>query len=74
MDTLAVLQDDINRQILNSITQQFYKNQFGEDGLTEGYYKFGSYEIDISPIAEGMQVRIIDIYTGSETTIIVPFY
>ena len=73
-DPLAGLQDDINRQILNSITQQFYKNQFGEDGLTEGYYKFGSYEIDISPIAEGMQVRIIDIYTGSETTIIVPFY
>jgi curli production assembly/transport component CsgF len=73
-DPLAGLQDDINRQILNSITQQFYKNQFGEDGLTEGYYKFGSYEIDISPIAEGMQVRIIDILTGSETTIIVPFY
>jgi len=73
-DPLAGLQDDINRQILNSITQQFYKNQFGEDGLTEGYYKFGSYEIDISPIAEGMQVRIIDIFTGSETTIIVPFY
>ena len=73
-DPLAGLQDDINRQILNSITQQFYKNQFGEDGLTEGYYKFGSYEIDISPISEGMQVRIIDIYTGSETTIIVPYY
>jgi curli production assembly/transport component CsgF len=73
-DPLDGLQDDINRQILNSITQQFYKNQFGEDGLTEGYYKFGSYEIDISPIAEGMQVRIIDILTGSETTIIVPFY
>ena len=73
-DPLANLQDDINRQILNSITQEFYRNQFGEDGLTVGYYKFGSYEIDISPISEGMQVRIIDIYTGSETTIIVPYY
>jgi curli production assembly/transport component CsgF len=73
-DPLAGLQDDINRQILNSITQQFYKNQFGEDGLTEGYYKFGSYEVDISPISDGMQIRIIDIYTGSETTIIVPYY
>jgi curli production assembly/transport component CsgF len=73
-DPLVGLQDDINRQVLNSLTQQFYQNQFGEAGLTEGYYKFGSYEIDISPITEGMQVRIIDIYTGSETTIIVPYY
>jgi curli production assembly/transport component CsgF len=73
-DPLAGLQDDINRQVLNSLTQQFYQNQFGEAGLTEGYYKFGSYEIDISAMAEGMQVRIIDIYTGSETTIIIPYY
>ena len=73
-DPLASLQDDINRQVLQSLTQQFYQDQFGEAGLTEGYYKFGSYDIDISPIAEGMQVRIIDIYTGSETTIIVPYY
>ena len=73
-DPLAGLQDDINRQVLNGLTQQFYQNQFGEDGLTEGYYKFGSYEIDVSPISEGMQVRIIDILTGSETTIIIPYY
>jgi len=73
-DPLANLQDNINRQVLNSLTQQFYQNQFGEAGLTEGYYKFGSYEIDISPISEGMQVRIIDINTGSETVIIVPYY
>ena len=73
-DPLEGLQDNINRQVLNSLTQQFYQNQFGETGLTEGYYKFGTYEIDISPISEGMQVRIIDINTGSETTIIIPFY
>ena len=73
-DPLAGLQNDINRQVLQSLTQQFYQNQFGENGLTEGYYKFGSYEIDVSPVSEGMQIRIIDIYTGSETTIIIPYY
>ncbi len=31
-DPLAGLQDDINRQVLNSLTQQFYQNQFGEAG------------------------------------------
>ena len=73
-DPLLGLQTDINRQVLSALTAEFYQNQFGENGLEEGYYKFGSYEIDISPISEGMQIRIIDIYTGTETTIIVPYY
>ena len=73
-DPLASLQESINRQILNGITQEFYRNQFGEEGLTEGYYKLGSYEIDISAVPDGMQIRIIDVISGSETTIIVPYY
>jgi len=73
-DPLANFQEDLNRQVLNEITRELYQNQFGEEGLTEGFYQFGSYEIDVSPISEGMQVRIIDIYTGSETTVIVPYY
>lgn len=73
-DPLNNFQEDLNNQILNEITRQLYQNQFGEQGLTEGFYRFGSYEIDVSPISEGMQIRIIDIYTGSETTVIVPYY
>ena len=73
-DPLANFQDDLNSQVLNEITRQLYQNQFGEAGLTEGFYRFGSYEIDVSPISEGMQVRIIDIFTGSETTVIIPYY
>lgn len=73
-DPLSNFQEDLNNQILNEITRQLYQNQFGEEGLTEGFYRFGSYEIDVSPISEGMQIRIIDIYTGSETTVIVPYY
>jgi len=73
-DLLANFQAELNRQVLNSVTNEFYKNQFGEEGLTEGYYRFGSYEIDVSIISDGMQVRIIDILTGSETTVIIPYY
>ncbi len=73
-DPLSSFQEDLNNQILNEITRQLYQDQFGEQGLTEGFYQFGSYEIDVSPISEGMQIRIIDIYTGSETTVIVPYY
>jgi len=73
-DLLSNFQAELNRQVLNSVTNEFYKNQFGEEGLTEGYYKFGSYEIDVSIISDGMQVRIIDVFTGSETTVIIPYY
>lgn len=73
-DPLANFQEDLNRQVLNELTRELYQNQFGEDGLTEGFYQFGSYEIDVSPVSEGMQVRIIDIFTGSQTTVIIPYY
>lgn len=73
-DPLAGFQDDLNNQVLNEISRQLYFNQFGEDGLSEGFYEFGSYEIDVSTTAEGMQIRIIDILTGSETTVVVPYY
>ena len=73
-DPLSSFQEDLNKQVLNEITRELYQNQFGESGLSEGFYQFGSYQIDVSPISEGMQIRIIDIYTGSETTVIVPYY
>jgi curli production assembly/transport component CsgF len=73
-DPLADFQESLNRQILNEITRQLYFNQFGEGGLQEGFYEFGTFQIDISATAEGMQIRIIDISTGSETTVIVPYY
>lgn len=73
-DPLSGFQDDLNKQVLNEISRQLYFNQFGEEGLSEGFYEFGSYEIDVSTTAEGMQIRIIDIMTGSETTVVVPYY
>ena len=73
-DPLSGFQDDLNSQILNEISRSLYFNQFGEEGLSEGFYEFGSYEIDVSTTSEGMQIRIIDITTGSETTVVIPFY
>jgi len=73
-DPLSGFQNDLNNQVLNELSRQLYFNQFGEEGLTEGFYEFGSYEIDVSPTSEGMQIRIIDVLTGSETTVVVPYY
>ena len=73
-DPLANFQESLNRQILGEITRQLYLSQFGEDGLQEGFYEFGSFQIDVSPTSEGMQIRIIDVSTGSETTVVVPYF
>jgi len=73
-DPLSSFQSDLNSQVLNEISRQLYFNQFGEDGLTDGYYEFGSYEIDVSTTSEGMQIRIIDTMTGSETTVVIPYF
>lgn len=73
-DPLADFQESLNRQILSEISRQIYYNQFGEEGLQEGFYEFGSYQIDVSPTTEGMQIKIIDVSTGSETTVLIPYF
>jgi curli production assembly/transport component CsgF len=73
-DPLSGFQEDLNSQVLNELSRQLFFNQFGEEGLTEGFYEFGSYEIDVSTTSEGMQIRIIDVVTGSETTVVIPYY
>jgi len=73
-DPLSNFQKDLNNQVLNELSRQLYTNQFGEDGLKEGFYEFGSYEIDVSSTSEGMQIRIIDVVTGSETTVVIPYF
>ncbi|MEZ5069540.1 MAG: curli assembly protein CsgF [Bacteroidales bacterium] len=73
-DPLADFQENIDSQILNEISKQLYTTQFGENGLEEGSYEFGSYQIEVSPTSEGMQIKIMDITTGSETTVIIPYY
>jgi len=65
-DTLANFQQDLNNQILNEVISQQNQNQFGERGLTEDFIQFGFYKIDVSPISKGTQIRIIDLYPGSE--------
>ena len=65
--------ENLNRQLLNQLSRNLIGDQFGED-LTEGSYSIGDYQIDITPTGEGMSITILDIITGDETIIIVPYY
>lgn len=73
MDALADFTNGLNRQILNSISQRLFKDQFGEEGIKEGTYTFGDFVVDVSPGSGGLIIRITD-GKGGETSITVPYY
>ena len=63
---------NLNRQLLNSVSQDLFQQQFGDTQLTEGTYVFGSLVVDISPSSTGLVVNILDTSTGEQTQIIIP--
>lgn len=72
-DELADFTSNLNRQLLNTLSSQLFKDQFGEDGIKEGTYQYGDFVVDVSPGSTGLVVRISD-GKGGETSITVPYY
>ena len=73
-DPLEDFEESLNRQILSQLSRQLIYEQFGEEGLTEGHYELGSYQIDVLPGDLGIEIQILDVSTGSATTITVPYF
>ena len=71
--SLETFSDNINKQLLSKLSNQFLKNQFGEETLKEGTYQYGDLRLDVSNGREGVNIRIID-NKGGETVITIPFY
>ena len=72
-DPLADFQDDLNRQILSQLSRSLVGDLFGENGeLTEGIFEIGSYQIEIIEGPDGVNIGILDVLTGSSTTVTVP--
>lgn len=73
-DPLNNFQENLNRQILNQLSQQIIRQQFGEQGLQPGEYQLGSYNVNVSEGGNGIQITIYDSSTGGTTTVVVPYY
>ncbi len=74
-DPLATFQDDLNRQILNQLSRALVSDLFGEDGrLNEGQFEIGNYQIEVINGLNGVNIGILDILSGSNTTVTVPYY
>ena len=64
--------DSLNRQLLNSLSQDLFQQEFGDTSLTVGTYVFGSLVIEITPSSGGLSVNILDTVTGDQTQIVIP--
>jgi curli production assembly/transport component CsgF len=64
--------DNLNRQLLNSLSQDLFQQQFGDSSLGVGTFVFGTLVVDISPTTGGLLINILDTSTGEQTQIIIP--
>ncbi|MBP2830844.1 curli assembly protein CsgF [Aquimarina sp. U1-2] len=64
--------DNLNNQLLNQISRSLFNEQFGQDGLTEGTFNFGTLFIEIFPSGEGLVINILDTNTGDQSQVIIP--
>lgn len=64
--------DSLNRQLLNSLSQDLFTQQFGDQTLSVGTFVFGSLVVEVSPTNNGLSVNILDTTTGEQTQITIP--
>ena len=72
--SLDFFTESLNRQLLNQLSRELVTSQFGEEGLTDGVYTVGDFQIDIASTFEGLSISIIDASTGEQTQIIIPYF
>ncbi|SHG69940.1 curli production assembly/transport component CsgF [Salegentibacter echinorum] len=72
MTELERFTSSLNSQLLSQVTRRLFTDQFGQQGLEEGTYSFGSLAVDIYPSNEGLVINILDTETGEQTQVIIP--
>jgi len=71
-DPLADFQQDLNRRLLSDLSRTLVSDQFGEEGLEEGVFEVGLFQIEVFQGADGVSITILDTSTGDQTTVTVP--
>ncbi len=63
----------LNRLLLSQLSREIITTQFGEDGLTDGLYSLGDFQVDVATTLEGLVITIFDQANGGQTQIVIPF-
>ena len=73
-DPMKTFTTNLNNRILNELTNRIVQEQFGEFSLEQGIYKVGNYQIAINEGSKGIDIQVLDVNTGAESTITIPYY
>lgn len=69
---LEQFKDNLNRQLLNRISQKLFDDQLGDSDFSPGTYTFGSLVVDIFPSNLGLTIDVLDTDTGEQTVVSLP--
>lgn len=64
--------ENLNTQLLNQVSRSLFAQQFGDNGISEGNYVFGSLSVEVYQSTGGLTINILDTVTGEETQVIIP--
>ncbi|MEO1513505.1 MAG: curli production assembly/transport component CsgF [Bacteroidota bacterium] len=73
-NSLDSFTESLNRQLLSQLSRQIAVEQFGEEGLEDGTYTVGNFQIDVSSDLDGLSINIQDNSVGEQTQIFIPFF
>lgn len=73
-DPVKQFEQDLNRQILGQLSRKLVTDVFGEQGLKDGTFEIGGFQIDIHSYPDGVHINILSTDNGSETSILVPYF
>jgi curli production assembly/transport component CsgF len=73
-DPILDFQQSLQRQILSALSREIIQNRFGSDLslLDGGRFDLGDFVIEIFPGLTGMDISILNVLTGAQTTITIP--
>ncbi len=65
---------NLNNLLLSQISRQLISDQFGEEGLQDGVYTLGNFQVDVATTFDGLTITIFDQAQGESTQIVIPFF
>jgi curli production assembly/transport component CsgF len=73
-DPILDFQQSLQRQILSALSREIIQNRFGSDLslLNGGRFDLGDFVIEIFPGLAGVDISILNVLTGAQTTITIP--
>ena len=72
VDPLAQFAAGVNQQVLSQLTSRLISSQFGQGAIKPGSYTVGGYQVNVTQGANGVEIVVIDIVTGNQTTVTIP--